>query len=89
MLRRMVHSYGGLVSVVLGSASALSDLGKPIADGLYEAELEYLVTREWARSADDALWRRSKLGLRLSPEEQRRVADWFEARLRSDVGARA
>ena len=88
MLLRMVQAYGGLVITVLRSARGLEDLGAPVADGLYEAELEYLVEREWARSADDALWRRSKLGLRLSPEEQRRVADWFERRLRADVGAR-
>jgi glycerol-3-phosphate dehydrogenase len=87
MLRRMVQSYGGRVGSLLGSARALADLGEPMADGLYEAELEYLVVREWARSADDALWRRSKLGLRLSPEEQRSVADWFERRLRADVKA--
>ena len=85
MLKRMVQSYGGLVSAVLGSAHALADLGEPMAEGLYEAELEYLVVREWARSADDALWRRSKLGLRLSPEEQRGVAEWFERRLRANV----
>jgi len=87
MLHRMVQAYGGLVGSVLGSAHALADLGEPMAEGLYEAELEYLVVREWARSADDALWRRSKLGLRLSPEEQQRVADWFERRLRADAGA--
>jgi glycerol-3-phosphate dehydrogenase len=85
MLERMVQSYGGLVSTMLRSARRLSDLGAPVADGLYEAELEYLVVREWARSAADALWRRSKLGLHLSPQDQRSVADWFERRLRPDV----
>ncbi len=85
LLQRMVQSYGGLVSSVLGSARALTDLGEPVAEGLYEVELEYLVAREWARSADDALWRRSKLGLRLSPQEQRRVAEWFERRLRANA----
>jgi glycerol-3-phosphate dehydrogenase len=82
MLRRMVQAYGGRLSTVLGSARELADLGEPMADGLYEAELEHLVAREWAKSADDALWRRSKLGLHLSPEEQRRVAHWFDQRLR-------
>jgi glycerol-3-phosphate dehydrogenase len=85
LLQRMAQSYGGRVSSVLGSARALTDLGEPVAEGLFEVELEYLVAREWARSADDALWRRSKLGLRLSPQEQRRVAEWFERRLRANA----
>ena len=81
VLRRMAWAYGSRVRAVLGSASRLGHLGEPIADGLYEAELEYLAAREWARSADDVLWRRSKLGLHLSAEQQRRVADWFQRRV--------
>jgi glycerol-3-phosphate dehydrogenase len=89
LLRRMALAYGTRVSTVLGSASRLADLGEPMADGLYEAELEHLVTREWAVSAEDALWRRSKLGLHLSPAEQGRVAEWFERRLAGHVKAPA
>jgi glycerol-3-phosphate dehydrogenase len=80
VLRRMAWAYGSRVRTVLGSASRLAHLGEPIAEGLYEAELEHLAAREWARSADDVLWRRSKLGLHLSAEGQRRVADWFARR---------
>jgi glycerol-3-phosphate dehydrogenase len=45
--------------------------------GLYSAELAYLVHHEFARTPEDVLWRRSKLGLHLSSEEQARVAQWF------------
>jgi glycerol-3-phosphate dehydrogenase len=83
VLQRMTWAYGSGVLGALGSARRLADLGEPIADGLYEAELEYLVTREWAVCADDVLWRRSKLGLHLSAEGQRRVADWLERRVRT------
>jgi len=86
VLRRMARAYGTRVAAVLGSARSPSDLGEPIADGLYEAELEYLAAREWARSAEDVLWRRSKLGLHLAEADRRRVADWFERR-RSPVEA--
>ena len=86
MLRRMARAYGTRIDAVLGSATNAGDLGEQIADGLYEAELEYLAAREWARSAQDALWRRSKLGLHLPEADRRRVADWFERR-RSAVGA--
>ena len=47
--------------------------------GLHEAELSYLHDHEWARSADDVLWRRSKLGLHLTPAQRAAVADWCAA----------
>jgi len=80
MLQRMAAAYGGRVYAVLGSAQRAADLGEPIADGLYEVELAYLAAKEWAVSGDDVLWRRSKLGLHLSPGECRRVHDWFARR---------
>ena len=74
--RRMVRAYGSRIDHVL--AQSASAMGEEIAPGLYEAELDYLRREEWAASADDALWRRSKLGLHLSPAERQRVADWME-----------
>ena len=47
-----------------------------MAPGLFEVELNYLRDQEWARSADDVLWRRTKLGLHLSAEQRAVVADW-------------
>ena len=52
------------------------ELGAEVAPGLFEAELHYLHEHEWARSADDVLWRRSKLGLHLSATERAAVAAW-------------
>jgi glycerol-3-phosphate dehydrogenase len=80
-LQRMAGAYGTRVHAVLGPARRLADLGEPVAEGLYEAELDYLVAREWATCAEDVLWRRSKLGLHLSPAQRQRVADWFGRRL--------
>ena len=77
LCRRWSPSYGTLVEHMLERGS----LGREVAPGLFEAELEYLRDHEWARSADDVLWRRSKLGLHLSPGERAAVADW--CRLRS------
>ena len=48
--------------------------------GLYEREVEHLIRNEWAVSADDILWRRTKLGLRLSEAQRGRLADWLAAR---------
>ena len=69
LARRLVRAYGTRVRILIGSASSLEDLGRDFGAGLTEAELRYLVRHEWARRADDVVWRRSKLGLRLSPEQ--------------------
>mgnify|MGYP000361352884 CR=1 FL=1 len=57
----------------------LADLGAEVAPDLYEAELFYLKRQEWALTADDVLWRRSKLGLHCTPAQRQAVADWFAA----------
>jgi glycerol-3-phosphate dehydrogenase len=65
LARRYARAYGTRAAYVVGRARALADLGHAFAPGLYEAELRYLRDTEWARSAHDVLWRRSKLGLHL------------------------
>ena len=75
-LRRMAHAYGSRLAQVLPQSPAA--LGQEVAPGLHEAELEYLRRHEWARSSDDVLWRRSKLGLHLEPSDRERVAAWME-----------
>ena len=77
MARRLARAYGGRIGRVLGGAARLEDLGPEIAPGLHDAELRYLVREEWARSADDVLWRRSKLGLHYTEAQRAAVADWF------------
>jgi glycerol-3-phosphate dehydrogenase len=52
-------------------------LGEEMGPQLYEAELQFMRDKEWARTAEDALWRRSKLGLRLDEAQKKRVAAWF------------
>jgi glycerol-3-phosphate dehydrogenase len=63
VLARMVAAYGTRAREVLGSAQTADELGRHFGGGLYEAELRYLMEHEWAATADDVLWRRSKLGL--------------------------
>lgn len=69
MIKRLVRSYGTRANIWLGTASSLPDLGQDFGHGLYASEVDYLIAREWARSAEDILWRRSKLGLRFTPEQ--------------------
>ena len=66
MVRRLVRAYGTRAGVLLGDAARTADLGRDFGATLTEAELRYLARHEWARNAEDVVWRRSKLGLRLS-----------------------
>jgi glycerol-3-phosphate dehydrogenase len=71
---RLARAYGSQVERVL--AQRPDGLGEEIAPGLFAAEMHYLYTHEWARSADDVLWRRSKLGLHFTPVQREAVAIW-------------
>jgi glycerol-3-phosphate dehydrogenase len=79
LIRRMCRSYGTRIERILGEARQLSDLGAEIAPSVYEAELDLMRSQEWARSGDDALWRRSKLGLHLDADARDRIKTWFGA----------
>jgi glycerol-3-phosphate dehydrogenase len=79
LIARLVRTYGDRVEHLLGDANTLEDLGEHFGAGLTEAEVAYLKTREWAQSADDILWRRTKLGLHLSPSEMGRIAAYIHA----------
>jgi len=78
--RRLVRAYGTLARDVLGAARAADDLGRRFGHDLTEAEVAWLMDREWAQTAEDVLWRRSKLGLRLTAEEAAALDDWMRAR---------
>ena len=75
--RRLVEAYGTRISRILGSARKLDDLGPRLGADLTGAEVAYLMDQEWARTADDVLWRRSKLGLRVSTGERERLAKFM------------
>jgi glycerol-3-phosphate dehydrogenase len=72
--RRLVRAYGTRVERVLGAARSAEELGVCFGAGLTAAEVRYLMEREWAQTDDDVLWRRSKLGLRLSLEQREKLA---------------
>ena len=66
---RIVRAYGTTALAIFVGASCLADCGRDFGHGLTEREVRHLITREWARTAEDVLWRRTKLGLRFGPEE--------------------
>ncbi|MGB9117597.1 glycerol-3-phosphate dehydrogenase C-terminal domain-containing protein, partial [Bradyrhizobium sp.] len=77
---RLAHAYGTRASKLLGNAKSAGDLGQWFGASLTEAEVRYLMRTEWACTAEDIVWRRSKLGLRLTPLEIAAIDDWISAR---------
>ena len=71
---RLSRAYGSRVRTLLRGCKRLSDMGEDLGDQVYEAEIRYLATVEWAMTLDDILWRRSKLGLHISEETQNKIA---------------
>ena len=70
LAKRLTRLYGTRARAILGLAKSLADLGRGFGADLYEAEVRYLVEKEWAVTADDVLWRRTKRGLHLGAEEK-------------------
>ncbi|MCT4557835.1 MAG: glycerol-3-phosphate dehydrogenase [Pelagimonas sp.] len=77
---RLFSTYGTEVDEVLQNADERAALGEHFGAGLYECEVIWMVEHEYAQTAEDVMWRRSKLGLHLTEEEQRRLAEWFDRR---------
>lgn len=66
---RMIRAYGTEARQILGAAKQPADLGRDFGGGLTEAELRWMMRHEWARRADDVVWRRSKLGLQMTLDQ--------------------
>jgi glycerol-3-phosphate dehydrogenase len=79
IVERLFRAYGTRMELILKDARFASDLGKFIGP-LSESELQYLIDNEWVTSADDVLWRRSKLGLHMKPDEIAALQDYFSAK---------
>ncbi|MEL7097461.1 MAG: glycerol-3-phosphate dehydrogenase [Pseudomonadota bacterium] len=75
---RLVRAYGTEAPDVLGAATTAADLGEDFGATLTEAELRWMMTKEYARDVDDVIWRRTKLGLRLSPAQVTEIAHWMK-----------
>lgn len=77
---RWARSYGTRARAIVADARSLADLGEAFGAGLYAAEIDYLVSIEWARTAEDILYRRTKLGLHLPPDGAARVEAYLRKR---------
>ena len=81
LLRALARRHGALAYDVLGNAAAAADLGAYFGAELYAREIDYLVEQEWAASAEDVLWRRTKAGLSLDAGQREAVARYLIQRL--------
>ena len=73
--------YGTRIAQIAGTARSLRELGRHFGGMLYEAEVRYLVSHEWAQTAEDVLWRRTKHQLHLTASERVDFEQWFNAEL--------
>ena len=78
LLTRLDQAYGSRLTRLIGHATSMADFGRNFGSGLYEAEVNYLRRVEWARTAEDILWRRTKLGLRMSSAEHEQLQAYLD-----------
>jgi glycerol-3-phosphate dehydrogenase len=77
---RYARAYGTRIVKLIGAARTLAMMGEEVLPALYEREIDYLCGFEWAHSARDILWRRTKLGLHLPPDSEARLDAWLADR---------
>jgi glycerol-3-phosphate dehydrogenase len=77
LLHRLATAYGTRLPALLRHSASIADLGRHFGAGLYEAEVRYLSDKEFARTAEDILWRRTKLGLGMTPAEAEALASYL------------
>lgn len=78
------RNYGTEIEVLLNRRLSMADLGEYFDNNLYECEINYLITYEWAEQIEDIIWRRTKKGLRLSAQAQTKLQIWLQKRLNSE-----
>ena len=80
LLYDYARNYGTCMETLLKGCQTMDDLGHHFGGLLYEKEVDYLLQYEWAQTAEDILWRRSKKGLQLSQEEATKLQDFLKQR---------
>ena len=79
VVSRLACAYGTRMESLMQGAASMEDMGTDFGAGLYKREVDFLRKTEWAISADDVLWRRTKRGLHMTEAERGRFEDWFAA----------
>jgi glycerol-3-phosphate dehydrogenase len=79
---RLARAYGTMAKQIFANVRSAADLGRDFGAGLYEREVCHLVANEWAVTAEDVVWRRSKLGLRMTDHEIQVLEEWLATKHR-------
>ncbi len=87
--QRLVRAYGSEVDAILGDATSQQDLGEDFGATLSEREVTWLIRNEYAREASDVVWRRSKLGLRMTAEQIATLDAWMKTYLQQNAATAA
>ena len=87
--KRLIRAYGTQSGEILGDAAQTGDLGQDFGATITAAELDWAIANEWVRTGDDFLWRRTKLGLRVSPDQAARIDAYFKASIKTDTTNRS
>jgi glycerol-3-phosphate dehydrogenase len=82
LVLRLAQAYGTRLARLLDGANSMKALGRHFGASLHEREVRYLVDTEFARTAEDILWRRTKLGLEMTRQEQKALATWMRTHAR-------
>lgn len=84
---RLARAYGSRAREMLRGFKRMTDMGEHLGDGIYECEVDYLIGVEWAMTSEDILWRRSKLGLHVSEETEKKIKRLIKKRMTRKVEA--
>ena len=76
-IARLIRQYGTETMAIFNGCQSIGDLGVEFGQGVYQREVDWAIANEWVTQGDDFLWRRSKLGLRLSAEEQNALSAYI------------
>ncbi|MCC9623843.1 glycerol-3-phosphate dehydrogenase [Thalassospira sp. MA62] len=88
-LYRYVQNYGTLTNQIIGDATDIAGLGQHLGNDVYECEMRYLTGKEWVIAPEDALWRRSKLGLHITDTTRTAISQWLAANAQSKKTVKA
>lgn len=87
LLNRYLFSYGSCMEIFLSKCTNLDSMGEHFGASLYQVEVDYLVSEEWARDCDDILQRRTKLGLIMNEANKKRLSTYLATILAYPVQA--
>ena len=85
LLRSLACRHGSAAPEILQEAKSLNDLGEHFGHTLYSSEVDYLIQREWALTADDILWRRTKVGLHANSQQKQALVHYLHSRTETPV----